>query len=85
MIKTAMLASIALIFMMLSPSPGSAQAVTIKMTPSVPSPQMLGTAITWTATVQNPVAGHTYDYQFSTWYNGNYQICLLYTSDAADE
>jgi hypothetical protein len=35
---------------------------------------MLGTSIVWTATVQNPVAGHTYDYQFSTWYNGQYQI-----------
>src|SRR5277367_2731571 len=39
-------------------------APSVSLTPSVSSPQMLGTPITWTATVNNGVSGHTYDYQF---------------------
>ena len=39
--------------------------VTITLSPSVGSPQFLGTVVTFTATVNNPVLGHTYDYQFN--------------------
>ena len=35
---------------------------------------MLGTPVTWTATVQHPAAGHTYGYQFSVTFNGQTQI-----------
>src|SRR5208337_265309 len=40
-------------------------AVSITLNPSLQSPQMLGTSILWTASVQNAPPGHTYDYQFS--------------------
>src|SRR5271170_1956506 len=46
----------------------------VTLTPSVASPQMLGTPVTWTAAVQNAPAGHTYGYQFSVTYNGQAQI-----------
>jgi hypothetical protein len=35
---------------------------------------MVGTAVTWTATVENAPAGHTYGYRFSVVYNGGSQI-----------
>src|SRR5271170_1405592 len=54
--------------------PLAARAVSVTLTPSVASPQMLGTPVTWTAAVVSPVAGHTYDYQFSVTYNGQMQI-----------
>ena len=57
--------------------PLAARAVTppsVTLTPSVASPQMLGTPVTWTAKVLNAVAGHTYDYQFSVTLNGQTQI-----------
>ena len=57
--------------------PLTGRAVTppsVTLTPSVASPQMLGTPVTWTARVLNAVAGHTYDYQFSVTYNGQTQI-----------
>jgi len=46
----------------------------ITLRPSLQSPQMLGTSITWTATVQNPLPGHSYDYQFSAAVQGSSQI-----------
>ena len=52
--------------------PSEGRAITL--TPSVASPQMLGTPVTWTAAVQNPVAGDTYDYQFSVTFNGQTQV-----------
>ena len=39
--------------------------VSITLNPGLQSPQMLGTSILWTASVQNAPPGHTYDYQFS--------------------
>jgi hypothetical protein len=39
-------------------------SVTITLTPSVDSPQFVGTSILWYATVQGP-PGHLYDYRFS--------------------
>jgi arylsulfate sulfotransferase len=51
-----------------------AAPLTITLTPSVPSPQMLGSSIVWSASVNNPVAGHTYDYQFSIALRGNVQL-----------
>jgi hypothetical protein len=35
---------------------------------------MLGTSVTWTATVQNAASGHTYDYQYTVTFNGRPQI-----------
>ena len=64
---------LSVIVFVLSVLPGFA-APTITLTPSLPSPQMLGTPIVWTVTVQNPVAGHTYDFQFVVALNGNVQI-----------
>src|SRR5271157_5558601 len=48
--------------------------VSITLNPSLQSPQMLGTSIVWTATVQNAPPGHTYDYQFSLTFQGQNQI-----------
>ena len=47
--------------------------VTITLTPSVDSPQYLGTSIDWTASVQGP-KGHIYDYQFSVSLQGQNQV-----------
>ncbi len=47
--------------------------VTIALNPSVPSPALLGTSVTWTATVSGGQQGHTYDYQFSTSLRGQNQ------------
>jgi arylsulfate sulfotransferase len=52
----------------------AAASVTISLTPSVPSPSLLGTNITWTATVQGGPPGETYDYQFSAALQGQQQI-----------
>jgi len=46
----------------------------VTLTPSVSSPQMLGTSVTWTAAVLNAPTGHTYGYQFSVTYNGQAQL-----------
>ena len=55
-------------------SEGRAQAASVTLTPSVASPQMLGTPVTWTATVQSAPSGHTYDYQLAVTFNGQAQI-----------
>ena len=52
----------------------AASPPSVTLTPSVTSPQKLGTPVTWTATVQNAAAGHTYGYQFSVTYSGQTQI-----------
>ncbi len=49
-------------------------SVTITLNPSVQSPQLLGTSVTWTATVSNGPPGHTYDYQFHAALQGHDQI-----------
>ncbi len=54
--------------------PLAARASSITLTPSVASPQMVGTPVTWTATIQGATPGHTYDYQFSVTYAGQTQI-----------
>jgi hypothetical protein len=59
--------------------PFAGQAQTVTLAPGVTSPQMLGTSVTWTATVQNPVSGHTYGYRFSATYNGISQIVQDYS------
>jgi arylsulfate sulfotransferase len=51
-----------------------APSVTITLNPSLPSPQLLGTSILWTATVQGGPPGDTYDYQFSAALQGQNQI-----------
>jgi len=48
--------------------------VSILLTPSIDSPQFVGTSITWTATVQNGPPGHKYDYQFAVTLQGQTQI-----------
>ncbi len=48
--------------------------VTVTLNPSVPSPELLGTSVTWTATIQGGQQGHTYDYQFSAAPQGQTQI-----------
>ena len=50
------------------------QDVTITLSPSLPSPELLGTSVTWTATLQGQQQGHTYDYQFSAALQGQSQI-----------
>jgi arylsulfate sulfotransferase len=72
--KAFSLAVITLIVLILSSGVALAAPVTITLTPSLPSPQMLATSIVWSATVQNPVAGHTYDYQFAVALQGNVQV-----------
>jgi len=52
---------------------GSA-GVSITLSPSVSSPQYLGTSINWTAAVHSPFLGHTYDYQWAITFNNQYQI-----------
>jgi len=47
---------------------------TIILMPSVPSPELLDTSVTWTATLQGGQQGHTYDYQFSAALQGQNQI-----------
>jgi Arylsulfotransferase (ASST)/Legume lectin domain/Bacterial lectin len=54
--------------------PSATRAQTVTLTPSLTSPQKLGALVGWTATVQSPVSGHTYDYQFSVTFNGQKQI-----------
>ncbi len=49
-------------------------SVTVTLSPSVPSPELLGTSVTWTATVMGGQQGHTYDYQFSAALQGQQQI-----------
>src|SRR5271170_3430976 len=65
------LAVLALAVMAGLASEGRAQ---ITLTPSVASPQKLGTPVTWTAAVTSPPTGHTYDYQFSVTFNGQTQM-----------
>ena len=48
--------------------------LTITLSPSVPSPSLLDTSITWTATISGGQQGHVYDYQFSTGLGGQTQI-----------
>ncbi len=66
------LAVLAFVVMIGLPCMGLAASVTL--TPSVASPQKLGTPVTWTATVQSAPTGHMYDYQFSVTFNGQSQI-----------
>ncbi len=48
--------------------------VSIAFSPSISSPQFVGTSIDWTATVHSPFLGHKYDYQFAVTFNNQYQI-----------
>lgn len=48
--------------------------ISITLSPSIDSPQFIGTSIDWTATVQSPFMGHTYDYQFAVIFNNQYQV-----------
>ncbi len=48
--------------------------VTITLSPSLPSPELLGSRVTWTASLSGGQQGHTYDYQFSAALQGQTQI-----------
>jgi arylsulfate sulfotransferase len=49
-------------------------SVSITLNPNVHSPALVGTSITWTATVNGGGQGHIYDYQFSTVLQGQNQV-----------
>ncbi len=51
-----------------------APSVTVTLTPSIPSPVLLGTTVTWTAILTGGQQGHVYDYQFSAALQGQNQI-----------
>ncbi len=68
------LAVLTLVVMAGLPSAARALTTSVTLTPNVASPQKLGTHVTWTATVQNPVSGHTYEYQYTVTLNGQSQI-----------
>jgi hypothetical protein len=51
-----------------------APSVTITLSPSLSSPQMLDTSVRWTATVQGGPPSDTYDYQLSAALQGQSQI-----------
>ncbi len=55
-------------------APKVPDSVTITLTPSVDSPQFLGTSIVWTAAVQNGRQGHIYEYRFSVSFQNQIQI-----------
>ena len=66
--------SLLLVLSLLAGAATRPPAVTITLSPSVPSPAPLNTNITWTATVTGGQQGHTYDYQFSAALQGQQQI-----------
>ena len=53
--------------------------VKIILVPSATSPQFVGTSISWTATVQNPIQGHLYNYQFAVSFQNQNQIVRDYS------
>ncbi len=71
-----------LAFVVLIGLPSKARATSVTLTPSVASPQMLGTPVTWTATVQSPPSGHTYGYRFMVTFNGQAQILQDFSTTA---
>lgn len=48
--------------------------VTVSLIPSVPSPELLGSSITWTAAVTGGQQGHVFDFQFSAALQGQSQV-----------
>ena len=52
----------------------AAPSVTVHLIPSVPSPELLGSTIAWTAVVTGGPQGHVFDYQFSAALQGQNQI-----------
>lgn len=54
--------------------------VTITLTPSVDSPQYLGTSVAWLANVQGP-EGHSYDYRFSVSFQNQIQVVRDFQPD----
>lgn len=83
MVRTCRLAVAVLSFVCILTAWGSATKkapdVTITLTPSVQSPQFLGTSIGWSATVQNGQQNHVYDYQFAVSLQSQLQVVKDYT------
>src|SRR5271163_4472786 len=77
------LGMLALAMMFGLPSALRAQSPSVTLTPSVASPQMLGTSVTWTAAVENAPSGHTYGYQFTVTFNGRAQMVQDFSPTAA--
>ena len=79
MLKPLCFVAITLSLLINLPAGASARAdvsgsATVSLVPSVQSPQMLGTSVTWTATIQNSKQGHLYDYQFTVTFQNAAQI-----------
>lgn len=51
-----------------------APSVSIRLIPGVPSPNLLGSSIAWTAVVTGGPPGHIFDYQFSAALQGQSQV-----------
>ncbi len=49
-------------------------SVTVQLFPNVPSPELLGSSISWTASVSGGPQGHIFDYQFSAALQGQNQV-----------
>ena len=63
-----------LAFVVMAGLSSAGRAQTVTLTPSVASPQMVGTPVTWTARVINAPSGHTYQDQYTVTFNGQSQI-----------
>jgi hypothetical protein len=74
MLRRLVVALPALLVLLGVPVAGWGANPTVTLTPSVASPQMVGTSVTWTAAVNNAPSGHTYSYQFSVTYKSQTQI-----------
>ena len=78
MVRTCRLVVVILSFVSLFAGLSSAStkvpAVTITLTPTVQSPQFVGTSIGWSAAIHNGQQGHIYDYQFAVTLDGQTQV-----------
>jgi arylsulfate sulfotransferase len=74
-LRSCLLVLLALTLLVIAAAAGARTPnVTITLNPSVPSPELLGTSVTWTASISGGQQGHTYDYQFSAALQGQSQI-----------
>ena len=74
-LRVALLSLLAMTLMVTAAAAGArTPSVSISLNPSVPSPELLGTSVTWTASISGGQQGHTYDYQFSAALQGQNQV-----------
>jgi arylsulfate sulfotransferase len=74
LLKVSLVLTLAIFLTGVATAATRAPNVTIALNPSVPSPSLLGTNITWTATISGGQQGHSYDYQFSAALQGQNQV-----------